>query len=80
MLNFTLFETGTPERLLAGIVAGLTIGIDGEDCACSMGGFGTYAGIFRDCGCGNGGSGERVEGVGDNETGELPFWINPLII
>ena len=46
MLNFTLFETGTPERLLAGIVAGLTIGIDEGDCACRFEGFSVYAGGF----------------------------------
>ena len=41
-----LSEAGTPERLIAGIVAGLTIGIDGEDCACRMGGLEVYAGDF----------------------------------
>ena len=39
-------EAGTPERLIAGIGAGLTIGIDGEDCACRMGGLEVYAGDF----------------------------------
>ncbi len=37
-------EASTPERLIAGIGAGLTIGIDGGDCACCVGGFGGDAG------------------------------------
>ncbi|GAB6286749.1 MAG: hypothetical protein STSR0009_29520 [Methanoregula sp.] len=36
--------------------------------------------FFGSAGCGNGGSGVRVERVGDNETGELTYWINRLII
>jgi len=50
-----LSKTNTPERLIAGILTGLTFGIDGGDCACCIGGFGTYAGIFWGVGCGTGG-------------------------
>ncbi len=38
-----------PERLIAGIGVGLTFGIDGGDCDCYVGGFGTYAGISSEC-------------------------------
>ena len=48
-----LSESSTPGRLLAGIVAGLALGIDAGDCGCCVGGFGVYAGgFFRGVGCG----------------------------
>ena len=34
----------TPERFIAGIGAGLSLGIDDGDCACCVGGFGVYDG------------------------------------
>jgi len=40
----------TPERLIAGIGAGLSLGIDAGDCACCVGGGGLRADFFRDAG------------------------------
>ena len=42
----TLFKDIPPERLIAGIVAGLALWIDAGDWACGFEGFGTYAGGF----------------------------------
>jgi len=38
--DLTLFDAHTPEHLIAGIIAGLIIGIDEGDCGCYVGGFG----------------------------------------
>ena len=52
MPDIPLFKASTPGRLNAGIGAGLALGIDEEDCACWVGGFG---GFFQGSDCGNGG-------------------------
>jgi len=44
--DLPLSETGTPERLIAGIVAGLTLGIDAGDCAGCVEGSGDVVGDF----------------------------------
>jgi len=36
--DFSLSEASTPERLIAGIIAGKTVGIDAGDCAFGKGG------------------------------------------
>ena len=55
MPDIPLSESRTPEHLIVGIGAGLTVGIDAGDCGCCVGGLGTYAGIFWGVGCGTGG-------------------------
>ncbi len=58
-----LSETNTPERLIAGIGARLTPGIDAGDCG---GGFGTFAGDFFRVLVVVMGGWVRGEGVGDD--------------
>ncbi len=58
------FEASTPERLIAGITAGLTLWIDAGDCVCCFGGFGVYAGGFSGALLVALAGGARVEGLG----------------
>ncbi len=41
--DLPLFDAHTPEHLIAGIFAGLIIGIDEGDCGCCVGGFGVMS-------------------------------------
>jgi len=52
MPDIPLSESRTPEHLIVGIGAGLTVGIDAGDCGCCVGGFG---GFFQGTDCDNGG-------------------------
>jgi len=47
--ELTPIEAIPPERLIAGTGAGLTVGIDGGDWACRVGGFAFMLGIFSGC-------------------------------
>jgi len=44
--ELTFFEASTPERLIAGIVAGLTLGIGAGDCACRLEGLAHMPVVF----------------------------------
>ena len=64
MPDLPLFETSAPERLIAGIGAGLTFWVRWEIVLVELEGSGDVLGFFRGAGYGNGGVWGGSAGIG----------------